>query len=171
MCGEVVTEVLPSGTTSTAPEVPRCTTPRAHLSSYSSPRARTSGRAAGVERAVALALTYRDDQVNMMAALFARTLNPSVRFVVRMFHRRRGRHLERLLDRAAGPSDDPAQDTSTTVLSDADTALPEFLVAAAVGHGHTLQVEGKAVASAAGPGNCGLATGWCSRRPGRGWTS
>ena len=35
------------------------------------------------------------------------------------------------------------QDTSTTVLSDADTAVPELVAEAAVGHGHTLQVEGK----------------------------
>ncbi|MFI2640772.1 NAD-binding protein [Streptomyces sp. NPDC018610] len=49
-------------------------------------------RAAEVEWAAALALTYRDDQVNMTAALPARTLNPSVRLVVRMFHRERGRH-------------------------------------------------------------------------------
>ncbi|MEV8016123.1 NAD(P)-binding protein [Streptomyces sp. NPDC086554] len=32
---------------------------------------------------------------------------------------------------------------STTVLSDADTAVPELVAAAAVGHGHTLQVEGR----------------------------
>ncbi|WP_330461245.1 NAD-binding protein [Streptomyces sp. NBC_00820] len=98
-------------------------------------------RTAGVERAAALALTYRDDQANMTAALLARTLNPSVRLVVRMFHRERGRHLERLLDRAAGLSGNPAQDTSTTVLSGADTAVPELVAAATVGHGHTLQIE------------------------------
>ncbi|MFE3991984.1 hypothetical protein ACFXPW_09930 [Streptomyces goshikiensis] len=36
----------------------------------------------------------------------------------------------------------PDDDASTTIPSDADTAVPE-LVAAAVGRGHTLQVEGK----------------------------
>ncbi|MFF3686849.1 NAD-binding protein [Streptomyces sp. NPDC002187] len=103
-------------------------------------------RAAGVERAAALALTYRDDQTNMMAALLARSLNPSVRLVIRMYNRERGRHLERLLDRAAEvreQPDDLAADASTTVLSDTDTAVPELVSAAAVGRGHTLQVEGK----------------------------
>ncbi len=102
--------------------------------------------AAGVEQAAALALTYGDDQVNMTAALVARGLNPSIRLVIRMFHRERGRHLERLLDRAAvaaGEGDDPLLDMSTTVLSDADTAVPGLVAAAAVGSGHTLLVDGK----------------------------
>ncbi|WP_030771843.1 MULTISPECIES: NAD-binding protein [unclassified Streptomyces] len=79
-------------------------------------------RAAGVEHAAALALTYGDDQTNMTAALLARSINPSVRLVVRMFHRDRGRHLELLLDRAAAAhaGHDVA---STTILSDADTAV------------------------------------------------
>ncbi|MFD5396724.1 hypothetical protein ACFWJW_21185 [Streptomyces sp. NPDC127097] len=34
-------------------------------------------------------------------------------------------------------------DMSTTVLSDTDTAVPELVATAAVGHGHTLQVEGQ----------------------------
>ncbi|MEV6537011.1 hypothetical protein AB0M86_46965, partial [Streptomyces sp. NPDC051639] len=68
-----------------------------------------------MQRAAALALTYRDDQVNMTAALMARGLNPSIRLVIRMFNRERGRHLERLLDRAAaeftgGGDDDPRPD-------------------------------------------------------------
>lgn len=58
-------------------------------------------RPAGIERAATLALTYGDDQMNMTAALPARSINPSVRLVIRMFNRDRGRHLEHLPDRAA----------------------------------------------------------------------
>ncbi|MGI5453008.1 NAD-binding protein [Streptomyces sp. CA-249302] len=145
VCGEVVTVVLPSASDRHGAEIAALhhdpdSPVELHLSARPDER---SLRAAGVERAAALALTYRDDQVNMTAALLARTINPSVRLVVRMFNRERGRHLERLLDRAAGLCDAPEQDTSTTVLSDADTAVPELVAAAAVGHGHTLQVEGK----------------------------
>jgi len=145
VCGEIVTVVLPSASDEHGARIAALhhdpdSPVELHISAR--PDERTL-RAAGVERAAALALTYRDDQVNMTAALLARTVNPSVRLVVRMFNRERGRHLERLLDRAAGLCDDLAQDTSTTVLSDADTAVPELVAAAAVGHGHTLQVEGK----------------------------
>ncbi|UXY26279.1 NAD-binding protein [Streptomyces sp. HUAS TT20] len=145
VCGEIVTVVLPSGSDEHGAGIAalhRDPDSPVELLVSARPDERTL-RAAGVERAAALALTYRDDQVNMTAALLARTINPAVRLVVRMFDRERGRHLERLLDRAAGLCDDPAQDTSTTVLSDADTAVPELVAAAAVGHGHTLQVEGK----------------------------
>lgn len=145
VCGEVVTVVVPSQEDEHGAEIAALHddpgSPVELLVSVR-PDERTL-RAAGVEQAAALALTYRDDQVNMTAALLARALNPSVRLVVRMFHRDRGHHLERLLDRAAGLSEDPAQDSSTTVLSDADTAVPELVAAAAVGHGHTLQVEDK----------------------------
>jgi Trk K+ transport system NAD-binding subunit len=145
VCGEIVTVVLPAtsdehGARIAALHQDPDSPVELHLSAR--PDERTL-RAAGVERAAALALTYRDDQVNMTGALLARTVNPSVRLVVRMFDRERGRHLERLLDRAAGLCDDLGQDTSTTVLSDADTAVPELVAAAAVGRGHTLQVEGK----------------------------
>ncbi|MFI8266356.1 NAD-binding protein [Streptomyces sp. NPDC085665] len=58
-------------------------------------------RAAGVERAATLALTYGDDQMNRTAAPLARSINPSVHLVIRMVNRDRGRHPERLLDRAA----------------------------------------------------------------------
>ncbi|MFH8776238.1 NAD-binding protein [Streptomyces sp. NPDC017958] len=145
VCGEVVTVVVPSRDDEYGAQIAALHDDPGspvELLVSARPDERTL-RAAGVERATALALTYRDDQVNMTAALLARTLNPSVRLVVRMFHRERGRHLERLLDRAVGLSEDSAQDTSTTVLSDADTAVPELVAAAAVGHGHTLQVEGK----------------------------
>ncbi|MFE0514855.1 NAD-binding protein [Streptomyces sp. NPDC058964] len=145
VCGEIVTVVLPSGSDGHGAEVAALHhDPGSSVSLHVSvrPDERTL-RAAGIERAAALALTYRDDQVNTTAALLARTINPSVRRVIRMFDRERGRHLERLLDRAAGLCDDAARDTSTTVLSDADTAVPELVAAAAVGHGHTLQVEGR----------------------------
>ncbi|MEU9993718.1 NAD-binding protein [Streptomyces sp. NPDC048045] len=145
VCGEAVTVVVPSRDDEFGAGIAALhDDPRSPVELLVSARPDERAlRAAGVERAAALALTYRDDQVNMTAALLARTLNPSVRLVVRMFHRERGRHLERLLDRAAGRAEDPAQDTSTTVLSDADTAVPELVAAAAVGHGHTLQVEDK----------------------------
>ncbi|MFF8536965.1 NAD-binding protein [Streptomyces sp. NPDC015532] len=150
VCGEAVTVVLPSRRDEHGAEIAAL-----HRDPHSPVELQVSARpdeqtllAAGVERAAALALTYGDDQVNMTAALLARGLNPSIRLVIRMFNRERGRHLERLLDRAAaeatgGGDDDPALDMSTTVLSDADTAVPELVAAAAVGHGHTLQIDGK----------------------------
>ncbi|MGW7424242.1 NAD-binding protein [Streptomyces sp. NPDC054813] len=143
VCGEAVTVVLPSADDERGAQVAAlhrdpASAVRLHVSARPD---ETTLRAAGVERAAALALIYRDDQVNLTAALLARTINPSVRLVVRMFNRERGSHLERLLDRAAGLSDTLASDTSTTVLSDADTAVPELVAAAAVGYGHTLQVE------------------------------
>ncbi|MFD8820567.1 NAD-binding protein, partial [Streptomyces sp. NPDC059627] len=145
VCGEVVTVVLPSADDEHGARVAalhRDPTSAVHLHISARPDEATL-RAVGVARAAALALTYRDDQVNVTAALLARAVNPSVRLVVRMFDRERGSHLERLLDRAAGLCDVPSPDTSTTVLSDADTAVPELVAAAAVGHGHTLEVEGK----------------------------
>ncbi|MET7897531.1 NAD-binding protein [Streptomyces mirabilis] len=150
VCGEAVTVVLPSRRDGHGAEIAAL-----HRDPHSPIELLVSAhpdeqtlRAAGVQRAAALALTYGDDQVNMTAALLARGLNPSIRLVIRMFNRDRGRHLERLLDRAAaeatgGGDDDPRADMSTTVLSDADTAVPELVATATVGHGHTLQVEGK----------------------------
>ncbi|WP_432166671.1 NAD-binding protein [Streptomyces sp. bgisy031] len=150
VCGEAVTVVLPSRRDGHGAEIAAL-----HRDPHSPIELLVAAhpdeqvlRTAGVQRAAALALTYADDQVNMTAALLARGLNPSIRLVIRMFNRERGRHLERLLDRAAaegtgGNDDEPRPDMSTTVLSDADTAVPELVAAAAVGHGHTLQVEGK----------------------------
>ncbi|MFD4318210.1 NAD-binding protein [Streptomyces sp. NPDC058548] len=143
VCGEAVTVVLPSRRDRHGADIAALhRDPRSpiELLVAPGPDERTL-RAAGVERAAALALTYADDQVNMTAALVARTLNPSIRLVIRMYHRERGRHLEQLLDRAAGVQGE--SDASTTVLSDSDTAVPELVSAAAVGEGHTLQVEGK----------------------------
>ncbi|MFD0150002.1 NAD-binding protein [Streptomyces sp. NPDC055721] len=143
VCGEAVTVVLPSRRDQHGADIAALhRDPRSpiELIVAPGPDERTL-RAAGVERAAALALTYADDQVNMTAALVARTLNPSIRLVIRMYHRERGRHLEQLLDRAAGVQGE--SDASTTVLSDSDTAVPELVAAAAVGEGHTVQVEGK----------------------------
>ncbi|MFF1838634.1 NAD-binding protein [Streptomyces sp. NPDC058231] len=148
VCGEAVTVVLPSRRDEHGAEIAalhRDPHSPVELLVAARPDEQTL-RAAGVERATALALTYGDDQVNMTAALLARALNPSVRLVIRMFNRERGRHLERLLDREAvvsGRADDPMLDVSTTVLSDTDTAVPELVSAVAVGQGHTLQVDGK----------------------------
>ncbi|MER5852981.1 NAD-binding protein [Streptomyces sp. NPDC002012] len=101
VCGETVTVILPSrhdehgGEIDTLHRAPR---PPVELLIAARPDEQTL-RAAGVERAAALALAYGDDQTNMMAALLARSLNPSVRLVIRMYNRERGRHLEQLLDR------------------------------------------------------------------------
>ncbi|MFD3943335.1 NAD-binding protein [Streptomyces sp. NPDC058579] len=156
VCGEAITVVLPSRRDEHGSEIAALhRDPRSPVELLVAARPdEQTLRAAGIERAAALALTYRDDQTNMTAALIARGLNPSIRLVIRMYHRERGRHLERLLDRAAEvrtPGDDATgdanadatADTSTTVLSDTDTAVPELVSAAALGHGHTLQIDGK----------------------------
>lgn len=162
VCGETVTVVLPSRHDEHGGEIDMLhRDPRSPVELLIAARPDEQVlRAAGVERAAALALTYGDDQTNMMAALLARSLNPSVRLVIRMYNRERGRHLEQLLDRAvlarrgrgaAPPSDGLPLDTSTTVLSDADTAVPELVAAAALGPGHTLQVAGKVFRGVARP--------------------
>lgn len=148
VCGEAVTVVLPSRREGHGAEVVALhRDPHSPVELLISARPdEQTLREAGIERAAALALTYGDDQINMTAALLARSINPSVRLVIRMFNRDRGRHLELLLDRAAtahAGHDDAFIDASTMVLSDADTAVPELVAAAAVGHGPTLQVEGK----------------------------
>ncbi|MEU4096838.1 NAD-binding protein [Streptomyces sp. NPDC026673] len=165
VCGEAVTVVLPSQRDEYGAEIASLhRDPRSPIELLVAARPdEQTLLAAGVDRAAALALAYGDDQVNVTAALLARSLNPSIRLVIRMFNRERGRHLEHLLDRAAAVlagrdgGDDPDLAASTTVLSDADTAVPELVAAAAVGHGHTLQVEGKVfrgvVRSAGTPGH------------------
>ncbi|MCZ0983204.1 NAD-binding protein [Streptomyces diastatochromogenes] len=148
VCGEAVTVVLPSRRDEHGAEIAALhRDPRSpvELLVASRPDEQTL-RAAGVANAAALALTYRDDQLNMTAALLARGINPSIRLVIRMYNRERGRHLEKLLDRAAEVRERVSAgslEASTTVLSDTDTAVPELVSAAAVGQGHTLQVEGK----------------------------
>ncbi|WP_327342323.1 potassium channel family protein [Streptomyces europaeiscabiei] len=102
--------------------------------------------AAGVARAVAVALVYEDDEVNIRAALIARRLNPQVRLVIRLYNRKLGQQLEELLDQAAvvaSPGLDPvALDTSTTVLSDADTAAPALAATAVAGTSKVVQADG-----------------------------
>ncbi|MGW7422881.1 NAD-binding protein [Streptomyces sp. NPDC054813] len=101
---------------------------------------------AGVERAAALALVYDDDETNIRAALTARRLNPRLRLVLRLYNRRLGQHIEELLDQAAvlavGDTDGGAGDTSTTVLSDADTAAPALAATALAGTGKVVQTDG-----------------------------
>ena len=105
---------------------------------------------AGVERATALALVYDDDETNIRAALTARRLNPRIRLVIRLYNRRLGQHIEDLLDQAAalatgdGTSGGPGSgfDTSTTVLSDADTAAPALAATALAGTSKVVQTDG-----------------------------
>ncbi|MER6105868.1 NAD-binding protein [Streptomyces sp. NPDC001832] len=126
---------------------------------------------AGVESAAALALVYEDDERNIRAALTARRLNPRVRLVIRLYNRKLGQYLETLLDQAAAvavPGLDPAAlDTSTTVLSDADTAAPALAATALTGSSKVIQAEGLLLRAAertppedgriADPGLCTLA--------------
>src|SRR5690242_8801299 len=83
VCGEVVTVVLPSADDEHGARLAalhRDPASAVHLHISARPDEATL-RAAGVARAAALALTYRDDQVNVTAALLARAVNPSVRLV------------------------------------------------------------------------------------------
>ncbi|WP_149830626.1 NAD-binding protein [Streptomyces tailanensis] len=126
---------------------------------------------AGTREAAALALVHDDDATNIHAALAARRLNPRLRLVIRLYNRRLGQHLEELLDQAAAlavPGLDPeALDTSTTILSDADTAAPALAATAVAGTSKVVQADGlllRAVertpprpGEAADPGLCTLA--------------
>ncbi|MFD9865111.1 NAD-binding protein [Streptomyces alboflavus] len=101
---------------------------------------------AGVREAAALALVYDDDETNIHAALAARRLNPRLRLVIRLYNRKLGQHLEQLLDQAAAIAapglDLTALDTSTTVLSDADTAAPALAATAIAGTNKFVQADG-----------------------------
>ncbi|MFD5336591.1 potassium channel family protein [Streptomyces hawaiiensis] len=101
---------------------------------------------AGADRAAALALVYDDDETNIRAALTARRLNPRLRLVLRLYNRRLGQHIEELLDQTAAVASGDGQaaglDTSTTVLSDADTAAPALAATALVGTSKIVQAEG-----------------------------
>ncbi|WP_406187752.1 NAD-binding protein [Streptomyces sp. NBC_01006] len=101
---------------------------------------------AGVTRAAALALVYEDDATNLRAALIARRLNPRLRLVIRLYNRKLGQHLEELLDQAAivaEPGIDLRElDSSTTVLSDADTAAPALAATAVAGTNKIVQADG-----------------------------
>ncbi|CAM5651873.1 potassium transporter TrkA [Streptomyces avidinii] len=102
--------------------------------------------AAGVAGAAALALVYEDDETNVRAALVARRLNPRLRLVIRLYNRKLGQHLEVLLDQAAllaEPGIDlRGPDSSTTVLSDADTAAPALAASAVAGTSKVVQADG-----------------------------
>ncbi|MFE3579648.1 potassium channel family protein [Streptomyces vinaceus] len=102
--------------------------------------------AAGVAEAAALALVYEDDEKNVRAALVARRLNPRLRLVIRLYNRKLGQHLEELLDQAAivaEPGIDLRElDSSTTVLSDADTAAPALAASAIAGTSKVVQADG-----------------------------
>ncbi|MFD0053573.1 NAD-binding protein [Streptomyces sp. NPDC127168] len=104
---------------------------------------------AGVERAGALALVYDDDETNIRAALTARRLNPRLRLVLRLYNRRLGQHIEDLLDQSAalatgaGGTNGPGNaESSTTVLSDADTAAPALAATALVGTSKIVETDG-----------------------------
>ncbi|MFF0509689.1 NAD-binding protein [Streptomyces sp. NPDC004250] len=104
---------------------------------------------AGVERAGALALVYDDDETNIRAALTARRLNPRLRLVLRLYNRRLGQHIEDLLDQSAalatgngGATGPGAAESSTTVLSDADTAAPALAATALVGTSKIVETDG-----------------------------
>ncbi|MEV5612535.1 NAD-binding protein [Streptomyces sp. NPDC052225] len=126
---------------------------------------------AGVARADALALVHDDDETNIRAALAARRLNPRLRLVIRLYDRRLGQHLAELLDQAAAVAspglDLDALDTSTTVLSDADTAAPALAATAVAGTSKVVQADGLLLRAAerpppgrgevADPGLCTLA--------------
>ncbi|WP_245238568.1 NAD(P)-binding protein [Streptomyces sp. MZ04] len=126
---------------------------------------------AGVREAAALALVYDDDETNIHAALAARRLNPRLRLVIRLYNRKLGQHLEELLDQAAAVTapglDRTALDTSTTVLSDADTAAPALAATAVAGTSKVVQADGLLLRAAertppgrgqvADPGLCTLA--------------
>ncbi|MGD6742465.1 NAD-binding protein [Streptomyces sp. BH106] len=126
---------------------------------------------AGVARADALALVHDDDETNIRAALAARRLNPRLRLVIRLFDRKLGQHLAQLLDQAAvlAQPDLAAEglDTSTTILSDADTAAPALAATAVAGTGKVVQADGLLLRAveraprgrglAAAPGLCTLA--------------
>ncbi|MFE5729517.1 NAD-binding protein [Streptomyces sp. NPDC056528] len=101
---------------------------------------------AGVARAEALALLYEDDEANMRAAFLARRLNPRIRLVLRMYNRNLGRRMADLLDQATDltvpESVRGRHDTSTTVLSDADTAAPALAATAVAGTRKIVQADG-----------------------------
>ncbi|WP_432087051.1 NAD-binding protein [Streptomyces sp. bgisy095] len=100
----------------------------------------------GVARAEALALLYEDDEANMRAAFLARRLNPRIRLVLRMYNRNLGRRMAELLDQATDltlPENvRGGHDTSTIVLSDADTTAPALAATAVAGTRKIVQADG-----------------------------
>ncbi|WP_323445507.1 NAD-binding protein [Streptomyces yaizuensis] len=110
---------------------------------------------AGAATATALALVYEDDETNVRAALAARRLNPRLRLVIRLYNRKLGQHLEELLDQAAivaEPGIDLAElDSSTTVLSDADTVAPALAATVLAGTSKVIQADGLLLRAAERP--------------------
>jgi Trk K+ transport system NAD-binding subunit len=74
-------------------------------------------RAAGLDRAHALALVHQDDVGNIHAALRAQEINPEIRLVIRFFNMSLGYRIRELF-------------LDAVVLSDAATAAPMFVAAA-----------------------------------------
>ncbi|GGZ35056.1 potassium transporter TrkA [Streptomyces inusitatus] len=114
---------------------------------------RATLRAAGVERADALALMYEDDETNIRGAMAARRLNPRLRLVIRLYNRKLGQYLAELLDQAAQVAgvDRAAAESLTTVLSDADTAAPALAATAAAGTSKIVQADGLLLRAAERP--------------------
>jgi Trk K+ transport system NAD-binding subunit len=105
--------------------------------------------AAGVADAAALALTMDDDQATIQAALLARSLNPRIRLVIRVFNRTLGHRVELLLDQAAqrlrspDAPDEPADfDTRPAVLSASATAAPALVAAALPDTNQVIPIDG-----------------------------
>lgn len=75
--------------------------------------------------------------------------------MIRLYNRKLGQHLETLLDQAAAvasPGIDQSElDTSTTVLSDADTAAPSLAATALSGSSKVIQAEGLLLRAAERP--------------------
>jgi hypothetical protein len=155
--GERVTVVLPSLRRNHGPQIAELARRRAGLvcTVEAAEPADEALREAGIGAAAALALAYGHDQTNIHAALRARRINPDVRLVIRLFNRKLGRHVEDLLERSAAaraPQLRPYElDASTTVLSDADTAAPALVAAAAVGSSKVVQAGGLLLRAAERP--------------------
>jgi len=111
--------------------------------------------AAGVQQATAIALTMDDDQQTIHAALLARSLNPQIRLVIRVFDRTLGERVGTLLGGAAVPG--PGGTTteygeaaenggaSTAILSASATAAPALVAAAQPGTRQMIPLDGGAL--------------------------
>src|SRR5581483_12525273 len=85
----------------------------------------------------------------IQAALLARSLNPRIRLVIRVFNRTLGHRVELLLDQAAqrlrspDAPDEPADfDTRPAVLSASATAAPALVAAALPGTNQVIPIDG-----------------------------
>lgn len=86
-------------------------------------------RAAGIDRARAIAFVDGDDRANIHAAMRAAALKPGIGIVIRMFNQRLGRHIAQLV-------------ANCTVLSASATAAPAF-VNAALQRPHSVTAGGR----------------------------